>query len=140
MFFNEIRIIRKCIDNSLAGFLVGLVILYGYFSDSLLPGLDIMALFIGGLLSIFFSWVMIWKEKSDIGQFVELFRFSALSLLLAIMIIWTKTEALFKMMDTIIFMPYEAAVYFAGLFIFLAVGTAMLMIVMGLKTMFLVQE
>ncbi|BFT94602.1 MAG: hypothetical protein MNSN_03650 [Minisyncoccus archaeiphilus] len=138
--FAEVEFIKRQLDNSLTGFLVGLVILHAYISGSLLPGLDVIALITGGFLSIFFPWVMIWKEGVSVRKFIELVKFSLLCILLALVIIYIRPEVLFKAMDIFIWLPYTTFFYFTGLLIFLAIGASILMIVIGLKTMLSTQR
>jgi len=138
--FAEVEFIKRHLDNSLTGFLVGLVILHAYISGSLLPGLDVIALITGGFLSIFFPWVMIWKEGVSVRKFIELVKFSLLCILLALVIIYIRPEVLFKAMDIFIWLPYTTFFYFTGLLIFLAIGASILMIVIGLKTMLSTQR
>lgn len=133
--FAEVEFIKRQLDNSLTGFLVGLVILHAYISGSLLPGLDVIALITGGFLSIFFPWVMIWKEGVSVGKFIELVKFSLLCILLALVIIYIRPEALFKAMDIVVWIPYTISFQLAGLLIFLAIGVSILMVTIGMKTM-----
>ncbi|OQB10265.1 MAG: hypothetical protein BWY21_00431 [Parcubacteria group bacterium ADurb.Bin216] len=133
--FAEVEFIKRQLDNSLTGFLVGLVILHAYISGSLLPGLDVIALITGGFLSIFFPWVMIWKEGVSIRKFIELVKFSLLCILLALVIIYIRPEALFKAMDIVVWIPYTISFQLAGLLIFLAIGVSILMVIIGIKKM-----
>jgi len=133
--FAEVEFIKRHLDNSLTGFLVGLVILHAYISGSLLPGLDVIALITGGFLSIFFPWVMIWKEGVSVRKFIELVKFSLLCILLALVIIYIRPEALFKAMDIVVWIPYTISFQLAGLLIFLAIGVSILMVTIGMKTM-----
>lgn len=133
--FAEVEFIKRQLDNSLTGFLVGLVILHAYISGSLLPGLDVIALITGGFLSIFFPWVMIWKEGVSVGKFIELVKFSLLCILLALVIIYIRPEALFKAIDIVVWIPYTISFQLAGLLIFLAIGVSILMVTIGMKTM-----
>lgn len=133
--FAEVEFIKRHLDNSLTGFLVGLVILHAYISGSLLPGLDVIALITGGFLSIFFPWVMIWKEGVSVRKFIELVKFSLLCILLALVIIYIRPEALFKAIDIVVWIPYTISFQLAGLLIFLAIGVSILMVTIGMKTM-----
>ena len=133
--FAEVEFIKRQLDNSLTGFLVGLVILHAYISGSLLPGLDVIALITGGFLAIFFPWVMIWKEGVSIRKFIELVKFSLLCILLALVIIYIRPEALFKAMDIVVWIPYTISFQLAGLLIFLAIGVSILMVIIGIKKM-----
>lgn len=133
--FAEVEFIKRQLDNSLTGFLVGLVILHAYISGSLLPGLDVIALITGGFLSIFFPWVMIWKEGVSIRKFIELVKFSLLCILLSLVIIYIRPEALFKAMDIVVWIPYTISFQLAGLLIFLAIGVSILMVIIGIKKM-----
>ena len=133
--FAEVEFIKRQLDNSLTGFLVGLVILHAYISGSLLPGLDVIALITGGFLSIFFPWVMIWKEGVSIRKFIELVKFSLLCILLALVIIYIRPEALLKAMAIVVWIPYTISFQLAGLLIFLAIGVSILMVIIGIKKM-----
>lgn len=133
--FAEVEFIKRHLDNSLTGFLVGLVILHAYISGSLLPGLDVIALITGGFLSIFFPWVMIWKEGVSVRKFIELVKFSLLCILLALVIIYIRPEALFKAIDIVVWIPYTISFQLAGLLIFLAIGVSILMVIIGIKKM-----
>ena len=133
--FAELDLLRRYLDNSITIFLMGLVILFSSFSGVLLPGMDSIGVVIGGFLSIFLPYVMIWKERVGINCFILLFRVFLAFGVSAMAIIFMRPEALIRMMNENIWIPSAYFLYLAEMFLFLTVGIGVLIIILGLKKM-----